>query len=133
MGRIAVVDIVENNETDGDIIPDVKIDPGGGALLLVPLMLLPGVDVRPMPGDYVATVSHPGGSGETAVAYGDPENESLADYGEFRVYTRDGNKVVMSTFWLRKDGSVRMENDNGFIELATNGQVSINDNLTVDP
>ena len=133
MGRLGFVISVEPNTEDGEDVRDVKIDIGGGESLRVPLLTTPGIDAVPLPGDYVATISNPGDSGESAVAFADGSVDSLAQGGEIRLAGRKADHVVVSEVWIRGDGSVRVQNDNGFFELETGGRVNINGNLTVEP
>lgn len=133
MGRIAVVLRVDDNDDLNEKIRDIQIDVGGGELLTVPLLAPSGIDVSPLPGDYAATVDYPGDSGEVAVAFGDPDNSPKSAIGEIRIYGRDSEGVVKCELWLKNDGSIRAENENGFFELGTNGQVNINNNFSVDP
>ena len=133
MGRLGFVINVEPNTEDGEDIRDVKVDLGGGEDLRIPLLLPPGIDAVPLPGDYVATISNPGDSGESAVAFADGRVASLAEGGEIRLAGRTADHVVVSEVWLYGDGSVRVGNDNGFFKLESDGRVNVNGNLTVEP
>lgn len=131
MGQIGTVLDIEPNVEDGDTTPDVKVD-FGAEPITCPL-LSSGIDAQPMVGDYVATTSHRGDVERTVVAFGDPSTPRKAASGEWRVYGRDASGAVVNEFWLKVDGSVVVNNDNGSIELGADGTVSVNGNLTVDP
>lgn len=133
MGRLAVVKAVEANIEGGEDIPICKVDLGGGDIRRVPLLLPPNTDARPRPGDYAALISNPGSNHYTAIAFGDQDNTSESGNGEWRAYSRDGGGAVVAEIFLKTDGSIRIENGGGFIELGASGQVNINGNFTVDP
>jgi len=133
MGRVAVVLTIERTEGDEEAVLDVKIDPGGGANLMAPHFGAAGDDSPPLPGDYAVTVSVPGGNGEVVAGYLDPDNAGVAEGGERRLYSRDAERAIKATVWLRADGSVRVENDSGYWELGKDGTVDVNDNLEVLP
>lgn len=133
MGRTAIVVSVETNTEDGEDINDIKVDLGGGDVVTAPGYAPAGYDAKPLPEDYAVTTSVPGDSGQAVVGYADDPNESLAGDGEVRVYARDSSGAPVVWVWLYSDGRARIANDNGFIELAANGIVTVNNNLTVDP
>jgi hypothetical protein len=133
VGRIAFVVSFETNTDGGENIDDVKVDVGGGEVLLASHFTPPGVDARPLAGDYVATTSYPGGSEEAAVAYADADNEGAAGEGEVRLYSRDSTGAVVAAVHCKADGSIRIDNDAGYIELQAGGMVDVNGNLEVDP
>ena len=59
-----------------------------------------------------------------------PENR-FGDLKEWEVQI--GNYKTKASIFFGDDGNIRVENDNGYIELAENGQVNVNGNFTVDP
>jgi len=130
---IAKILSMSTNSEGGEHIVDCKVDPGGGNIKTIPLFATPGIDARPRPGDYAALVSHPGDSHASVVATADPDNECVAGDGEARLYARDGSGATIAWVYVKSDGSIRVENDNGFFELEPGGRVVINNNLTVDP
>ena len=87
-----------------------------------------GVNNYPLVGDQVA------------VSRSDEESFIVAVFGGFDgaangdciIYSRDTDGNQKASVAVYSDGSVRMANENGHIDLATNGQVNINDNFTVD-
>ena len=126
MGRIGIVDAVENDTTDGEDIPTVQLDPGGGDSIATSLFSAPGDDSKPLPGDLVATSSHPGGEGQVCVGFADTDSESKSLGGEVRRYARNANRVTVSEFYMTGDGTITLSNDNGSIELAADGTVAVN-------
>lgn len=133
MGRIAFVVSFERNGSGGENIADVKIDVGGGDVLLVEHFAPPGYDAVPLDGDYVATTSFPGDGEEAAVAYVDPDNEPTAGPGEVRLYSRDSAGLVVAHVYCKADGSIEISNDNGTVTLGADGKFNVNNNFEVDP
>ena len=132
MGRIGVILEVGNDTEGGEDIARVKVDLGGNDVRWAPLYGPPGNASKPVAGDYVALVGHPGGSGVTAVAFAAGDIETQSENGEQYIEGRDSDGAPVSVIHMKNDGTIRMENDNGYIELAPNGQVNINGNFTVD-
>jgi hypothetical protein len=133
MGRIAFVVSFERNNEDGENIADVKVDVGGGDVLLVEHFTPPGYDGVPLDGDYVATTSFPGGGEEVAVAYVDADNEPVAGAGEVRLYARDSTAAVVAHVYVKADGSIEISNDSGTMTLGADGKFNVNNNFEVDP
>jgi len=133
MGALAVVIGFEQTAEDGENVADAKVDLGGGEILLAPHFGPAGYDAQPLPGDYAALISQSGGNGSAAIGYADPINPPQAAGGEAGFYARASDGAIVCSFYLRADGSARFENANGFFELASNGSVTINGNLRVDP
>jgi hypothetical protein len=133
MGRVAVVLDIETNTDDGENLDDAKIDLGGGDVVSATIYGLPGDGSKPLPDDYAVTTSVPGDSKVAVVGYADAANTSPADNGEVYRYSRNSSGSVVAWIRLYSDGRIRVENDNGYILLAANGQVNINGNFTVDP
>jgi hypothetical protein len=141
VGRLAVVQSVEDNADGGENVRDVVIDLGGGDVSRVALFGASGDDAPPLPGDYCVEVDG------ACVATADPENAGTAVSGERRIYARDSSGNVVAQVYLRGDGTIfvsngqgeillqgakiRLSNGSGFVELAASGAVSINGNLEV--
>jgi hypothetical protein len=124
VGRVAFVISFETSDAEGEHVSAVKVDIGGGENLTPSHFSAPGVDARPLPGDYVATSSHPGDNEESAVGYADPDNAPVAGDGEVRLYARDSSGAPVAIVHCKADGS---------IEIAGSGTVTINGNFEVDP
>ncbi|MHC4648187.1 MAG: hypothetical protein ACYTBJ_22225 [Planctomycetota bacterium] len=133
MGRVGVVETFERTSDDGEEYTDVKADLGGGEIATPTQYGPPGDDSPPLAGDLVATTDIPGDAGGAAVGFADPVNPGKAEGGEKRLVGRDADGNEVCEVWLKGDGSIRMENEEGFVELGADGVVNINDNFTVDP
>lgn len=85
------------------------------------------VDSPPMDGDYAVAVDTEGTGARADVGYLDPANAQNAAQGEFRAYARDpSSKAQVVELWLKGDGSAKLSNASGYIELLANGSVVIN-------
>lgn len=126
MGRIATVLSFKRGVRGNANISAVKVDPGASANIQIDHSGAPGDDSMPLPGDYVAVMPAPGAGRGVGVGYLDPKNEQKAVGGERRFYARNsaGDQVV--EIFLRSDGSVRIENANGFLELKSDGEIVAN-------
>lgn len=90
----------------------------------------PGYEGIPIADDQ-GVVIEVGGSGKTAFIGVFPTSELEA--GEARIYSRDGDGVIKAFVVCLVDGTIRLENENGFAELkGSDGQWNVNDNFTVD-
>lgn len=102
---------------------DTKCDPGGGAIRQAPHAQQPGDDAHPLPGDYAVLVEVPQTGGFAAVGYVDPQNAQTAGPGERRVYARTANGEQIVELWFKSDGSARLSNASGYLELEAGGDV----------
>ena len=126
MGRLALVIDFDRTTEHDENIPIVKIDLGGGEGLTSQMCLNPGIDAVPCDGDYAATSSTVGDNGEVVIGFTDSDNTPKAKKGEIRAYARDTNGVQVVEIYLKNDGSLRIENDKGSIELKANGEMIVN-------
>lgn len=125
MGRIGTVNKV-TSVTDGDeSTVDITFDPGGGDDTVGTLFRPPGDDSRPLPGDFVASSSHPGGEGQAVVGFADYVNASVAKDGEVRRYSRDSEGAVKAELHLKADGELVLKNGAVELTLGASGDVSI--------
>lgn len=120
MGRIAKV--LEFIRGVGGL-SDAKCDPGGGAIRQVRHFQGAGDDSPPLPGDYAALVEVPQTGGFVAVGYVDPLTEQTAAPGERRLYARTADGAQIVELWLKADGSARLSNAGGYLELEAEGDV----------
>lgn len=90
----------------------------------VELMNQTGEDNNPPDGSRV-TIIDIGQAFKLAIA-SDDNIEPITEPGEKRIYSTDSDGNLKASFYLKNDGSVTLENDNGFIELKANGDVDIN-------
>jgi hypothetical protein len=110
MGQIATVESTIKTTEEGVPVRDVNCDTGGGNTVSAELMLPPGVDAAPLPGDSVFIEDGPGEGRKIATAFLDPENESKASDGEHRVYSRDPSTLqLVAEIWAKGDGSIVIE------------------------
>lgn len=143
MGMIGIVLEFTRTERNGAKVSDVKANPGGGALLTSDHFQPSGVDAHPLPGDYTLLGEVQGTGRYSATGYVDPKNQQTSQPGEWRAYSRDaaGEQVAQictkndgtvltsndnGSHTLRPDGSQRMQNAGGYIELRADGVVDIN-------
>jgi len=105
---------------------DVRHDVGGGSLHNSQLFSDSGTDAPPLTDDYVATVPTQSRNRSAVVGCVDGKNASEAQPGERRTYARDSSGEVAVTLHLKGDGSARLFNENGYIELKTDGVVEAN-------
>jgi hypothetical protein len=130
MGRIGEVLSFARVDDDG-IVGRVVVDLGGGDKVEADIYGDSGSENPPVAGDYAAVVTDPSTGGWTAVGF--LGATGTAGSGERVTWGRDADGVIVSTITQKADGTVRMENDNGYFELKPDGQVDVNGNLTVDP
>jgi phage baseplate assembly protein gpV len=110
---------------NGANLYDVKLDPGGGPNVTSEHFAPPGDDAHPLPGDYVVHVAIQRSGGSAVVGYLDPKNDQKAAAGDKRIYARDGDGASIVELWLKNDGTAVLENENGVVTLAANGDISV--------
>jgi len=120
-------------EEEGEKIENAKVDPGGGANLTSTHTQGPGEDSPPYAKDLAVMVKVPGAENYITVGYIDPVNEGTAANGEVRRYARDADGKQICELWLKSDGTILIKNDNGYIEMGSDGTMDVNGNLTVRP
>lgn len=146
---IGIVLEFTRTERNGVAVSDVKANPGGGAVLTAEHFQPSGVDSRPLPGDF-AVMGEVKGSGRYSVTgYLDPLSPQASAPGEWRGYSRNSAGEQMAQVWIKNDGTVVTENDNGshvlnpdgsqrmqspggYIALGADGVVDIN-GYKIDP
>ena len=127
MGRIAKLISFFRSDKNGLSISEAIINPGGDANITTEHFSDIGDDSHPLEGDYVIAVDIPGTGRMSAVGYYDQVNKPKAMPGEKRIYARKENTgVQVSEVWLQNDGSIRISNDNGNIEMKPNGDINLN-------
>jgi hypothetical protein len=105
---------------------DVRHDVGGGSVHNSQLFSDSGTDAPPMAEDYVYAGETQSRNRSAVVGSVDGKNASEADPGERRTYARDTAGAVVVTLHMKADGSARLFNGNGYIELKANGEVEAN-------
>lgn len=151
MGLMAKLISFARTVRNGANVSDVKSDPGGRAVQTSEHFSTPGTDAHPLPGDFVLLASIQGTGRYGAAGYVDPKNQQLAESGEHRTYARDANGDQIAQVWLKNDGTIlieanngaiswelkpdktgRLDNGSGFIELKASGVLDLN-GLTISP
>ena len=89
MGRIAKLLSFVRVTRHGIPVSDVKVDPGGGAIVTLENFSPIGDDAHPLPGDYVYGGSVEGTGRESILGYVDPLNEPTSQPGDKRIYASD--------------------------------------------
>ena len=121
-----VADVVEflRSVVDGAQTPEIKADRGGGDAVTAYHFAPPGDDSQPLPGDVAYLGEDQGAGNVQSLGYQDPSTEPKAGPGEKRIYARSGPGEVACEVWLKGDGTVRLANDQGSVELAPDGGVT---------
>lgn len=130
MGLIGELLSFARKTVNGVKSSDVKVDPGGGAIITGSHFSAPGDDSVPLKTDFAVTTPIPNSGGHAIVGYADPKNTPKAGEGEKRIYGRDSGGVV-NEIHLKNDGSVLITNliANSEIELKADGSVIITNSL----
>ena len=121
MGLIGRILSFVRAQRNGAQISDVKTDPGGGPNITAEHFAPAGDDAHPLPDDYVYAARSPQRGRYAAVGYVDTANASKAQPGEKRIYSRDSGGNQKAEVWLKADGTVVSENDQGSTTLAPDG------------
>lgn len=108
----------------GAKVSDIKVDPGGGPILTAEYFSPIGDDSQPLSGDYTVAVRVLSTGRYKAVGYIDPENQSTAGPGEKRIYSRSASGGQVAQVWLKSDGAIVAENDNGSITISSDGTIT---------
>lgn len=98
----------------------------------VELMNQSGEDNNPPNGSRVTIIDI--GMAYKIAVVSDDNIEPITNPGEKRVYSTDtDNSAVMASIYLKTDGAIRAENDNGYYELQPSGLILANDaQITTD-
>jgi hypothetical protein len=121
MGRLAPV--VDFDAAEGE----TRADAGEGDAVTATHFEDAGSDSHPLPTDEVHLADADGAGLEHAVGYTDTVNPRKSGPGEKRIYARDAaTGELVCEVWLQSDGSVVVENENGAIELAADGTITLN-------
>lgn len=123
MGFVAEVVEFLRSLVNGAQVPEVKVDRGVDPMTCHHYAP-PGDDSRPLPGDDAFLVASEGAGAALAVGYQDPASAPVAGAGEKRIYSRSGPGVMACEVWLRADGTLRIRNLLGSIELAPSGAIN---------
>jgi len=106
-GTVIATDSASDEDGHG---VDVIVDIGGGQDIPVELANPPGVDARPLAGDFAALVDATSDGSKRAVAFFDPRTEPKAGNGEHRVYGRDAQGNTVCEIWCKSNGEIQITN-----------------------
>lgn len=107
----------------GVSVTDATLDPGGGPNVSAEHFQPAGDDAAPLPGDYGYAGPGPQKGRYAVVGYLDAKNPPVAVPGEKRIYSRDQGGEVKAAVWLKGDGTILLQNDNGSLELRLDGSM----------
>ena len=96
-------------EEDGSHTTYVVVDRGGDDTVTAQVMLAPGDDALPEPGDFAIIEDAPGGA--IAIGFHDPGNAGVAEPGERRFYVRDEDGNPVAEIWIKRDGTLVIDAD----------------------
>lgn len=131
MGRIALFLSWALNNNSSKQPPEVKGDPGGGAIFTADHFSPAGYDSQPVEGDYFSTHDGPGTGDEIVSGYHDPnEANRKAGPGEARTYARDSSGAVACEVFCKADGTIEIKSLAGGSKLNLNGvEIDQNGNI----
>lgn len=123
MARVALVISFERVTEDGAHGADLKVDPSS-APIMVQHFAPAGDDSQPLKDDFALLDEDE----DSAVGYADTRNAGVAGPGEKRIYARASDATVKVHLHLKSDGSAILTNENGQIELKTDGEFHVGAN-----
>lgn len=123
-GRLGKVSHCERVVKDG--VPTVEVhvelgDADNPETVTAELLLEPGADALPLPGDEVLIEEMEGSGATKAQAFADPKNPGTAAEGEHRTYGRDANGDVVCEVWCKLDGTVAVKSIKAGSKIDLNG------------
>ena len=132
MGRIAEFLSWALNSNSSEQAPEVKGDPGGGAIFTADHFTCSGFDSQPIKGDFFCTFSGPGTGDEIVGGYHDTNKENRkAGPGEARSYARDSNGAAVCEVFCKSDGTIEITSIASGSKLNLNGvEIDQNGNIT---
>lgn len=123
IGTILSIQITERN---GIKIPEAKVQIYESDNLFMERYGPPGEDSPPLPEKDIAVTVRRDESGAEAIAgYLDPNNEPVAEPGEFKRNGRDDDAKIVNYIWLKKDGTIIHWNENANIEINPDGEYTL--------
>lgn len=122
--RFGKVSHCERVTEDG--VPKVRVfvdegDDGNPDLTTAELLLEPGVDALPLPGDEAAIIKSEGSGNTIAQAFADLINAGVAEPGEHRIYGRDAAGALACEVWCKADGTVAVKSIKAGSKIDLNG------------
>ena len=104
-------------------VSDIDLDPGGGANIRCQVFQDANTDSQPLVNDYTVSIDVPGQNKHAACGFLDPSQQQKSGPGEYRSYARNSDGVQVVEFWLKNDGSAKIENNNAIITIHPNGKI----------
>lgn len=102
---------VKGSSTNDNGEPEAKIEIYLNDNATARIFNPPGVDSRPLDGDFCFVEdSENTEGGKDVLGFIDPENEPVAEKGEFRVYSRKADGGIQAEIYIKKTGLIEMEN-----------------------
>lgn len=126
MGTILKLLSLVRSTRNGITVSDITADPGGGANVTAELFQPAGEDSQSLQGDYLIGVSISTAGGKAIVGFIDPANAPKSEPGDVRRYSRNGAGAQVAEIWLKNDGSVTINNANGWFDLTAAGVIELN-------
>jgi hypothetical protein len=125
--RIGIVTAIEHitDIATGERQTLIRCDLGGGEIVSAEYYQDAGDDSLPEPGDFVALSSSVASGTWHVTGTLDPKNQGIAEPGEKRIYSRDGEGTLVAHVYLRGDGVIVVEAlaSGAPIEIRTTGTV----------
>ncbi len=150
MGRLGNILEISSVDKEGVKTVEVRIEIAANHIITPAQFLAPGVDAKPLKTDMAVTTSVPGNDKHAVVGYLNAADVDLSKPGEIGLYSRNALGARVATVYLKKDGTIEMENLTGKVTMSPSlgltiqngpgsiiispaGSVSINGKLTVAP
>lgn len=125
MGLIGKISGFFRTERGGDKLSEVKANVGPSSLVTCPHFEDAGSESHPLDSDLAITVDLPNSWGHAVVGYSDVVNSKITNPGEKRIYARNAIGDIVSSFYLKNDGSGIWSNGVVEFELKANGSATI--------
>lgn len=131
MGRIAKVLSLFKGTRNGAKVSTVTADPGGGPNIGADQYSASGDDSQPLANDYALLVSNEQTGTEATAGYLDPNSSQKSASGEKRIYSRSAPGAEAAEVWLKKDGTILLDNGSATLTLSPDGSSSLTDGTAV--
>lgn len=119
--RLGEVKTFERVDEDGAKVALLKVDTGGDTVTVYHHGDA-GDDSQPLQGDTAVLDE----AEENVLSYGDTRTAGVSGPGDKRIYARKSDGSLAFEVWLKSDQTIVIGNENGHIQMAANGDVTIN-------
>jgi len=107
--------VISNENKQRKILePEAKVEILKGQNIYTVIYGAPGDDSRPLPNDSVVFVENENIGGKSAVGFLDTKNPPVSGDGERRLYSRDEAGDIVAIIFIKKDGSIQINNGSDF-------------------